>query len=182
MEPIDPSLARRTGQAPSSKHTDPKLSKHDKSVLVERLSKFAMFNRCSTDDLAALVDVGSSFVLPANWPLMLDSTPAHTCYAITDGSAKVFINRVQVGELGPGDIVGEMAILTGDLRRATVTSTTRLRGLRVDNTALVGLFERRPQLLDVLRGAYVMHTPPSHRERIRDILRAAAGGLTSVTA
>jgi len=68
-------------------------------------------------------------------------------------------------------------VLTGDLRRATVTSTTRLRGLRVDNDELTALFGRRPQLLSVLRGAYEARTPVAHRQRIREILRAGGFGF-----
>jgi len=178
---MDAGMARRTGQAPSTGATNPKMSKHEKRTLVEQLGKYAMFNRCSSDDLRALVDAGGPFVIPPNWPLMLEATPAHACYAITEGTAKVFINRVQVAELGAGDLVGEMAVLTGDLRRATVTSATRLRGLRVDNSDLTALFEHRPQLLHTLRGAYELHTPPAHRQRIRELLRSAAVGMSAGT-
>jgi CRP-like cAMP-binding protein len=177
MYEIDPSLARRTGQAQGSRRTEPKISKSDKRELISRLGGYEFFARCSKDDLGALVDAGGPFVIPPNWALMLERTPAHCCYAITQGTARVYIDRIQIAELGPGDIVGEMAVLTGSLRRATVTSSTRLSGLRVDNDQLVGLFERRPQLLAMLRGAYEARTPEVHRQRIRDMLRTGAAGL-----
>ena len=177
MYSSDASMARRTGQAQGSRKTEPKISKADKRDLIAQLGGYAFFAQCSTDDLSALVDAGGPFVIPPNWALMLEKTPAHCCYAITRGTARVFLDRVQIAKLGPGDIVGEMAVLTGGLRRATVTSSTRLSGLRVDNDQLIALFERRPQLLDVLRIAYETRTPEAHRQRVRDLLRAAAGGL-----
>jgi len=181
MTTIDAGMARRTGQAQNSGATRPHLSKHEKHELVDQLGGYTFFSRCCKDDLGALVDVGGPFVIPPNWPLMLEATPAHACYAITEGSARVFINRVQIAELGPGDIIGEMAVLTGDLRRATVTSATRLRGLRVDNDDLTALFVRRPQLLSVLQGAYEARTPVAHRQRIREILRAGGFGFAPVS-
>ena len=177
MYSIDPGLARRTGQAQRSGSTAPKLSKPERRELVRTLAGHEFFARCSTDDLGALVDAGGPFVIPPNWALMLENTPAHCCYAITEGRADVFVDRVRIAELGPGDIVGEMAVLTGDLRRATVTSTTRLRGLRVDNAPLIALFDRRPELLGALRGAYEARTPEAYRQRLREILRAGRLGL-----
>lgn len=177
MYETDPGMLRRTGQAQRTGSTEPKMSKTDKRELVETLGRHAFFKRCTSEDLGALVDAGGPFVIPPNWALMLENTPAHCCYAITHGTARVYIDRVQVAELGPGDIVGEMAVLTGNLRRATVTSSSRLRGLRVDNDPLVALFDRRPELLGVLRGAFEAHMPESQRQRVRDLLRAGRFGL-----
>jgi len=177
MYESDPSMLRRTGRARRSGSTEPKLSKHDKRELVGTLGGFAFFRRCTADDLGALVDAGGPFVIPPNWALMLEKTPAHCCYAITHGTADVYIDRVKIAEIGPGDIVGEMAVLTGSLRRATVTSSSRLRGLRVDNDRMVQLFDRRPELLGVLRGAFEAHLPESQRQRVRDLLRPGNFGL-----
>ena len=177
MYDTDPGMLRRTGQARRSGSTEPKLSKSEKRELVDTLRGYDFFRRCTSDDIGALVDAGGPFVIPPNWALMLENTPAQSCYAITHGTARVYIDRVQVAELGPGDIVGEMAVLTGNLRRATVTSSSRLRGLRVDNAQLVALFERRPELLGVLRGAFEAHIPASQRQRIRDLLRGGNFGL-----
>jgi CRP-like cAMP-binding protein len=174
---MDAGFARRTGQAQRTGATRPELSKQEKRELVQTLGNHCFFTRCSAEDLGALVEAGGRFAVPANWPLMLEQTPADTCYAITEGTARVFVDRVQIAELGPGDIVGEMAVLTGELRRATVTSNTRLRGLRIANEDLTALFERRPQLLTVLRGAYEARTPAAHRQRIREVLRAGGFGF-----
>ena len=163
---------RLTGQAQNSGATKPKMSRADKRELVDQLSGHDMFRRCSNDDLEALVEAGGHFAIPSGWPLMLETTPADSCYAITQGTAHVFRDRKHIATLGPGAIVGEMAVLTGDLRRATVTSVTPLRGLRVDNDALTELWGRRPQLLAALRGAYEERVVQS-KSSVRDGLRAA---------
>lgn len=158
---------RRTGQAARTGSTQPRWSRHERRQLVEQLAGFQFFERCAHRDLAALVDVSSYFAVPAGWALMHETTPADSCYAITSGTARVFRARRQIAELGVGAIVGEMAVLTGTLRRATVTSTTPLRGLRVDNDALEALFGKRPALLAALRGAYESRVVKAQRSPLR---------------
>lgn len=158
---------RRTGQAARSGATQPRWSRRERRDLVDQLAGFDFFERCDRHDLAALVDVSSYFAVPAGWALMLETTPADSCYAITSGSAHVYRDRMRVAALGAGSIVGEMAVLTGALRRATVTSSTPLRGLRVDNEALEALFAQRPSLLAALRGAYESRVAVAHRRPLR---------------
>ena len=47
-------------------------------------------------------------------------------------------------ELGPGDVFGEMAILDGETRSATVTSTSDVQLLRIDRAELLRLMDDRP--------------------------------------
>jgi CRP-like cAMP-binding protein len=48
--------------------------------------------------------------------------------------------------LGAGSVVGEMALATGHLRNATVTSTTPLDLLHIDAAEFNRLVESRPTL------------------------------------
>ena len=158
---------RRTGQAARSGSTQPHWSRRERRELVEQLATFGFFERCAHSDLAALVDASTYFAVPAGWALMHEATPADCCYAILSGTAHVYRARRRIAQLGAGAIVGEMAVLTGTLRRATVTSTTSLRGLRVDNESLEALFSRRPALLAALRGAYESRVATTARRPLR---------------
>lgn len=142
-------------------------TRHERHALVEQLATFDFFERCAHSDLAALVEASTYFAVPAGWALMYEATPADSCYAILSGAAHVYRGRERIAQLGAGAIVGEMAVLTGALRRATVTSTTPLRGLRVDNEALEALFVRRPALLAALRGAYESRVVKAARRPLR---------------
>lgn len=128
-----------------------------KREMVNRLLGYPAFAGCDRSDVAALVAAGGSFTLPAGWPLVEQGVPGDAVYVITDGEARVFHMREQIATIGPGDIVGEMALLGGGQRRATVTTATRVSGLRVENAAMLNLFAERPQLRDVLRAAYEQH-------------------------
>ncbi len=129
----------------------------EKREMVTQLLEYPTFAKCDRDDVAALVDAGGPFTLPAGWPLVEQGIPADAVYVLTDGEARVFYVREQVATLGPGDIVGEMALLGGGQRRATVTTATRVGGLRIENAAMLDLFGRRPALRDAFRAAYEAH-------------------------
>jgi CRP-like cAMP-binding protein len=45
-------------------------------------------------------------------------------FVIEDGEADVFVDGEQRGTVGPGDYFGEIALLTGSDRTATITATT----------------------------------------------------------
>ena len=72
-------------------------------------------------------------------------------YLVADGSLEVTIEGQPVRLLGPGDYFGEIAILGGGRRTATVTSTssttlwslfgTRFRELQMDHPAVAAALE-----------------------------------------
>lgn len=129
----------------------------EKRELVERLRGYPTFAQCDKDDVAALVDAGGPFNLPAGWPLVQEGIPSDACYVLTTGSARVFHQREQIAELGEGDVVGEMTLLAGGQRRATVTSASRVAGLRIENDALRPLLSKRPRLAAAFRAVYDAH-------------------------
>lgn len=130
------------------------MDKHERKEFLRELRSFSMFSRCTDHDLEELIGRGQSFTLPANWPMVSMSTPADACYVITEGVARVLRDGAMVAELGRGDVVGEMAVLTGSLRRANVTTASRVSGLRVANDDLLRLFGERPSLLQALRAEF----------------------------
>jgi CRP-like cAMP-binding protein len=133
----------------------------ERRELIEALSGYPTFASCDRDDVAALVDAGSPFALPAGWPLVQEGIPADACFVLTGGSARVFHQREQIAEIGPGDLVGEMAFFNGGQRQATVTSSSRVAGLRIENETLRPLLQRRPRLAEAFRAVYDAHTAAS---------------------
>ena len=126
----------------------------EKRDLVDRLRGYPTFADCSKSALSDLVGAGGPFSLPAGWPLVQEGIPADACYVLTEGAARVFHDREQIAELGPGDLVGEMALLGGGQRRATVTSSTRVAGLRIENDPLRTVLDKHPSIATAFRAVY----------------------------
>jgi CRP-like cAMP-binding protein len=127
---------------------------HDRRAIVEELRGYPTFENCTPDDLTALVAAATEFRLPPEWSLLQEGIPADACYVIREGTARVFDGRTEIATVGPGDVIGEMAYLGGGQRRATVSSVTRLTGIRIDYDTLSDVIARRPRLHDVIQAVY----------------------------
>ncbi|MDT4943065.1 MAG: family transcriptional regulator, cyclic receptor protein [Pseudonocardiales bacterium] len=118
----------------------------DHRDLARRLAALPAFEGCTEKDLQDLARHSYHSSIPANWPLIHQDTPADACYVILNGTAIVRIDGNEVATIGNGSIVGEMALATGRLRNATVTSTEPLDLLHLDVAQFRALLDRRPTL------------------------------------
>src|SRR5438309_1866155 len=126
--------------------------------LVKTLSDYPTFRDCSKSDLEALVEAGGPFSLPSGWPMVQEGIPADACYVLTEGEARVFHQREEIATISTGDLVGEMALLAGGQRNATVTSSSRVAGLRIENEALQKVFDKHPKIAEAFRAVYTAQT------------------------
>lgn len=158
--------ARMAGYAPVAKSKEPKLSRAERRELADALSEYEMFANCDMADIEALVKHGQAFSFPAGWAIVTENTPADACYVVTKGTATVYRDRDAIAELAPGAVIGEMAVLTGKLRRATVTTNTRMYGLVVSNDALLDLLSSRHSLLSALRSVFASRAAAAGKEYV----------------
>jgi CRP-like cAMP-binding protein len=121
-------------------------------VTAEQLRDHPIFACCDRRDLHELAGMSGQFIVPPQWSFMHQGTPAQELYVITDGAARVYRDRVPIAELGPGEVVGEMAFFSDGQRRATVSSLDRLRAVRIPYRGLAAMQQRRPELVEVIRG------------------------------
>jgi len=73
-----------------------------------------------------------------------EGRPGHEFFTIAGGTASVVREGRTLAELGPGDHFGELAILTGAPRNATVVSTTAMELVILDERAFRGLLAELP--------------------------------------
>jgi signal transduction histidine kinase len=114
-----------------------------------------LFEHLPDDDLARLVDMCDPISLAAGDRLIEEGTDGDAFFVIVDGELEV-TKRSGEGELplarlGPGGIVGEMAVIEGRPRNASVSAVTDANVLRVPSAALLRVLERRESALAVLR-------------------------------
>lgn len=122
--------------------------------LLGRLRSTSLLIDCPVEDCAAFAAVAAPFSVPAHWAFVREGSPADSCYLLLEGSVGVFRGRQRIATLGPGELIGEMAFFGGGQRRATVASTSRLRGLRVDYRSLDDLIRRRPSFGEAVHAVY----------------------------
>jgi CRP-like cAMP-binding protein len=118
----------------------------------EKLARLNRLEALSDGDLETVVRAGRHVHLPANWSLIWERTPADKAYLIVDGEVSVRKGGQEVARLGPGDVIGEMAIVNHRLRSASVVSLTPLEVIHYTKESLEALLEQVPAFGEALRG------------------------------
>ncbi len=98
---------------------------------------------------------------------------AHWLYLVIRGEAQVLVDgpdgRIPVATLHDGDIFGEMGMLTGEARSATVVAVTAVDCYRLDKAGFAKVLEQRPEI------ARDMSAIVEARNTERSVLLAKAG-------
>lgn len=89
---------------------------------IEALSAVALFSGCSKKELQNVARLCTALSVEEGSVLTTEGSQGRECFVIADGKARVTIGGRKVGEVGPGECVGEMALLDGGPRTATITA------------------------------------------------------------
>ena len=84
--------------------------------------------------------------LPAGRTLCEQDSIGREAFVIVDGTAEVRRNGRKVATLGPGDCVGELALLDHGPRTATVTAATDLSVLVIGPREFSGIVDEVPPI------------------------------------
>lgn len=135
--------------------------------VVSQLAKVPLFSDCSQRDLQLIAKVIKDVDHPAGTVVAREGEPGVGLFIITEGTAEVTIGGKKKIMLGPGDFFGEIALLDGGPRTATVTA--------VSDVKLLGLTEW------VFRGLMMEHPPIAIKtlQAMADRLRRATKAATA---
>lgn len=90
---------------------------------VAALGRLALFDALSAKELATLAQAVHERSVGAGEVLTREGEPGEEFFIIQSGAAEVSFHGDHLRGLGPGDILGEIALLFGGARTATVTTT-----------------------------------------------------------
>ena len=108
---------------------------------------FSMFEPA---EIAKISASGTRVNLPAGWSPIWEDTPADKAYVILDGTVSVRRDGEEVAQAGPGDIIGEAAILNQKLRNASIVAITPLELIHLSAEALRRLNVEMPAFHEAL--------------------------------
>ncbi|HKI93579.1 MAG TPA: cyclic nucleotide-binding domain-containing protein [Gaiellaceae bacterium] len=101
-----------------------RLQRNAKVALLRRVPLFA---RCSNRDLGRIASLADELHVRDGHTLTAEGKPGREFMVLVDGSAEVRRKGRRVAVLGPGDFLGEIALVTNRPRTATVTTTSPVR-------------------------------------------------------
>ena len=113
---------------------------------IQLLRRMPLFEHCSTRQLSHIASTVDEVDVPAGLTLTREGTLGHEFVLLAEGVADVESDGELVGELGPGDYFGEIALVTGERRTATVTTRTPARLLVFNEPAFRALLARAPRV------------------------------------
>jgi len=121
-------------------------------ALIGRLSSLQLFRGVLGEALGALAQEIEWLGLPSGCKLFAQGDPADGLYVVLTGRLGVFRTEPGgeqrlVNETVTGDAVGEMALLLGEPRSATVVALRDSELLRLRREAFDTLLDRQPQLV-----------------------------------
>jgi len=114
---------------------------------INHLRRVPLFTDCSEAELRRIADISRVVETGAGTILTQAGTSGDSFFFVIDGRVSV---ETQVGlgnPLQPGDFFGEMSLLDGEPRSATVTATTDVRLLIVDRSRFWRLLNEAPDLV-----------------------------------
>ena len=127
---------------------------------LEALRHVDLFNSLHDDELIKIAEqlVYAPFV--QGEIMMKQGAIAHWLYIIISGIADVFLElsdgeRRKIGSVQGGSLLGEMGLMTGDPRSATVIAQSEVLAYRLDKSSFQKILDDRPELAVEIRNLLV---------------------------
>ena len=126
----------------------------------ERLGAIPLFAGLSPNEREAVCAVAGELEVAAGDTVIVEGDFGHALFAVESGTAEVIADGTTVSTVGPGDIVGEIAVLASGRRTASVVATSPMRLISIFKRDVWALERQSPEAATRLRELLEEHTRP----------------------
>jgi CRP/FNR family transcriptional regulator/CRP/FNR family cyclic AMP-dependent transcriptional regulator len=127
---------------------------------LDLLKGIPIFTDCSRAELDAVSRVADEVWLPAGRVLMRQGAPGRELIVLVEGEATVDRDGVTIAVRRGGEFIGELALITGRPRTATVTASTDLQTLVLNGPNFDRLLRDVPRIAPKVMKAVAERLPP----------------------
>src|SRR6266550_5318719 len=125
----------------------------DANQRAEALGRVELFNSLTEEERSSLAARLRYAPFTRGEAMTRQGAEAHWLYLMTAGEAEVRVStdgnlNERVAALHAGDVFGEMGMMTGEPRTATVIAVTDVECYRLDKEAFHDILQRRPEIAD----------------------------------
>jgi CRP/FNR family cyclic AMP-dependent transcriptional regulator len=131
---------------------------------VDLLGKVPLFSACSTKELRQIAAIADELSFREGKILTRQGGPGREMFILLEGTVKVERNGQQINVLGPGDFLGEGALVLGKPRNATITATTPLRALVISDVNFSELLLGDQRISKKVHETLAARTPPEESD------------------
>ena len=100
-----------------------------KDAKVELIRRIPFFSECSKRELETIARIADEIDYPAGRTLITEGDPGWECFVMIDGEVEVTRDGQPVVMRGGSELFGEVALLTDQIRTATVKTVSPTRVL-----------------------------------------------------
>lgn len=111
-----------------------------------QLKRIPIFADVPDEDLRVITTFATTEEVPEGTVIVKEGDFANHFMAIEDGTAEVRKGDEKVGELGSGDIFGEMGLIDKEKRSASVIATSRVRLIKIERWELQRMKKTLPDV------------------------------------
>lgn len=148
-------------------------------VTAERLSRIPIFAPLSGEELGKLAHASKDRIFAPDEAIVRRGQEGNSMFVITRGAVDVqiadFSGEVRtINTLQENDYFGEMSLLTGEPRTATVVAVEETEVVQINKSALKPIFEANPELVDSIckmieERKAILHDIAANRVEFRSI-------------
>jgi len=136
---------------------------------IDLVAGIPMFSTLSQRELGQVATLTVPGHFDAGAVLTRQGASGGLAFVIAEGRAEVVRGGRRLASLGPGDVVGELSLIDGEPRSATVRATTDMEVLEISSQDLNRLLRKTPAVRRKLLEALAT--------RLRDADRLPTAGL-----
>jgi CRP/FNR family cyclic AMP-dependent transcriptional regulator len=118
----------------------------DKDSKVAAMAHVPLFSRCSKGELRRIAKLADEVDLRPGRVLTREGARGREFFVLLEGKAEVRSNTRLLPSLGPGDFLGEIALISDEPRTATVTAITPIHALVITDRAFRDLLRKAPAI------------------------------------
>jgi CRP-like cAMP-binding protein len=131
----------------------------------ERLAAIPLFMELTLDQRERIAGVCEETDVAAGDTVLREGDFGYSMFAITSGTAEVLQDGDVLATLGPGDVFGEIAVLSSGRRVASVVATSPMELVTIFNRDLWRLEREVPEVASALREKVELRVAELERAR-----------------
>jgi CRP-like cAMP-binding protein len=120
------------------------------TATIDQLRAVPLFAGLNDRDLRRVLETGKEVRFDAGQSVVEEDRSGVGFHLILDGTAVVSVQGSAISSAGPGEYFGEMSVLDGRPRSATVTAETGLTTFSIPGWGFNDLLDRHPSMAKAL--------------------------------
>ncbi|TML89438.1 MAG: cyclic nucleotide-binding domain-containing protein [Actinobacteria bacterium] len=131
-----------------------------RNAKVDLIKQAPLFARCTKKEIEQVAQLADEIDLREGKELTVEGEPGREFFVLIEGTADVRRKGRRVNQMKDGDFFGEIALISGAPRTATVTATSPVRALVITDRDFRTLLKKSPAMQLRVLEALAERLPP----------------------